>query len=390
MGILIKMNDLYYNPTTDNYDSSSQSYTPLSIADDVALKTECTNSTLSIESLFVETTIESETFKPIDKFENFSVVSSEDIDLNSKGIKTTKQLIVQKNDCRLDLGMIKYLNSLVVSCNLTNEDDCKIVLSTDKGTTWKYWNGVQFITTTSNVPLKDFSILTNEELSQWDSFMSEVETNGMTISTLSGIDLKFTAMSTVRFAFVISRDNYNTQSEISNFALKYEEISHLERMNKNTEYVIDMYDSGLRMTSQIDNTHIELYALMRETKLPNPPIPLRYLDTPVLTGVENEETQKLNLSWNAIDNAYMYKIFLNGEFLGVSLETSYTYRLDDGNLTYSFCVRAYPSDTKTYRASKYSNEVFVSKLNLLGIKVDEEIRYIAVKVDGEIMKIRIN
>lgn len=61
------------------------------------------------------------------------------------------------------------------------------------------------------------------------------------------------------------------------------------------------------------------------------------------------------VSWNAVENAATYDVYVDDELKESTVLTSYTLILEPGS--YGIRVKALPSDTKAYTASAFSNEV---------------------------------
>lgn len=89
----IKQDDRYYGFSDDNYNTDTQMYNEITL-DNI-------NSYLygnSVSNLTTEVTIGEETFRPIDKFSNFKIVSKYNIPKTIIGRKTKSSMIIANGD----------------------------------------------------------------------------------------------------------------------------------------------------------------------------------------------------------------------------------------------------------------------------------------------------
>lgn len=388
MGILLKMNDYYYDASSDSYDTESHKYLPIAMSDDdiSTINILISGSSLTIEDLFIKITIDNETFKPIEKFDNFNILSNADYNVYINGIKSNRQLIVQNSDTVFANDIMKYINSIRFNTNLS-ESYCKVIFSTDKGITWKYWDGARFLNLSTLIPLNDYCNLSSEELLNWNSAIDEIYKKGIDISTINTLNLKYTVTDQIRFAFVLARSKYDSTSELSSCLVNYDEVNHLKKLTKN-ECQMNLYDSGLLIVPTISNSHIEVYALTRETLKNIPTDSKEYLESPVITNVENGDNT-ITINWEPVKNCAYYKIFINSNLYDSISDTSFIYTLNEKIDDYYICVRAYPSDTTNYKASKYSNLIYFSTSCFLAYNDNGTEKYIMMPVDGALMKLKV-
>ena len=90
LSFLIKQNGLYYSILPEFYDNVTGTYTPIETSD--------FSKGFVVSELFTVIEIDMIQFKPIDKFDNFILVSEENIKLYTLGIKSNSELIVTNGD----------------------------------------------------------------------------------------------------------------------------------------------------------------------------------------------------------------------------------------------------------------------------------------------------
>jgi hypothetical protein len=324
-----------------------------------------------------ETTIEAETFKPIDKFDNFSIICSNNNDVAVKGIKNNKELLVLSADVNVMPDMISSINYFL----LTSVGDIKIIYSTDSGVTWYSYYNSAITKLNCVVPLKSYSSLTADELTSWNNTITEIETYGMNVDTFRSIDFETITISNLRFAYLINRVDYTSISEIQKNTMNYNTLGHLTKAKKD-DYDAMLFPYALKVSPLSDSPIVKVNALLSET-LKKPSTDNRtIIETPVLTMASTDTT--VTLSWNTVAYANYYKVYLNGVLIGTTSELTYTYNLADNKDSFAiFCIRACANDTTLYKSSNLSNML---ALDLRGYLATAANVYVGIKKGGTLYK----
>ena len=145
----------------------------------------------NIEDLTTEVTIDTESFKPIDKFTRFSIVSLKEKTIEIQGLKDNTELIISNQN--LSTVNAEMINNFVLETNKVANGDIKFVISNDNGVTWKTWNGTNWTSLTNTCPLTDdnkvkqYSQLSDSEKNKWNQFKDEIWNNGI-VTDIPDID----------------------------------------------------------------------------------------------------------------------------------------------------------------------------------------------------------
>lgn len=243
---LLKRNNQYYSILPEFYDSDLEQYIPL---DGLNF-----NKGFLFDDLFTETTINKKNFKPIEKFDNFRIVTDLKQDYNIMSLYSNKELIVANDDIVTSMAeKIDYFN---IIANETGNGLIKLAFSIDKGITWKTYNGAEFIDLSCNIPLKNYIDLTEEELILWNAAKEEIYSNGVTTELFNSIDFNLLNAKTVRFAYVLSRLTCSDTSETSQLDWQFDAKGSMRKMT-DSEHTVDVYEHSIKVTTLIDNQLIK-------------------------------------------------------------------------------------------------------------------------------------
>lgn len=271
---LIKMNGNYYNIELENYNVDTQTYNPISNTEITA--TEFSDYSFNVlDELFVDVTVNGETFKPIDKFDNFNFICAELVDTKVLGLKYQKGMVVRSLDIQTDFyDTVQYLTNTFArtTTTTTNEDgetvteytnttDIRIVFSTDAGDTWFTWDGYGFVTTDIIIPKKMYEDMTDAEKTQWDVAVDEVLTSGVTLDVANSLDYNIDRTQKLRWAYAFRRDTYSDISQVNNTELKYD-MKHSYRELQDSEYDFSIFEHSIEITSHIDTTEMKVNAVL--------------------------------------------------------------------------------------------------------------------------------
>lgn len=326
-----------------------------------------------------------ERFKPIDKFDSFQIINTNDDVVIANVLKSKKELIVSNNAFEMKYDVVNQLNYF----KLDSFGNVRIVFSIDCGQTWLSYIDNKIITLSCNIPLKVYSSLTSEELLLWNNCTEEIIEKGMTSDELSAVDFDAITFTSIRFAYVLVRDHYNEITEVSTLSLNFDAKGHLRKMKK-SEYDTLLYDYGLHIKSLIDTPLIKLNALLKESNNNNNSVDKRIkLATPTLSIVSNENNVTVN--WNSVEMANYYKVYVNGVCLEDSLVSPSTFEIEKNEGKYIFCVRAYSNDTTKYKPSDFSNMEHIDFARYLANTndIDGGYNYVAIKLGDNLFKLKV-
>ena len=229
---LLRQNNNYYSINESHYNSNTQIYNPLSgfIEDEM----------FDIGLLLKQVTIGNETFRPIDKFEKFSIVSNETFNASITGIKQNTSMIVASDTFGVrNASNIDYFKGYYT---LSIDSYIKMAVSVDEGETWKTATVLDGVTTWTDlnitIPKNMYSSLTSAEKAQWDNAKDVIYNNGMDISILETIDFNQIKDKNMMFAYVLYMPALDSVCKNQSLEWKFDSRGRMKKM-KDTEY--DLY-----------------------------------------------------------------------------------------------------------------------------------------------------
>ena len=215
---LVKKDGKYYSIKSENYDTTNKTYTEIN---DINVSNFSTYA-FRINELFNETTINDETFIPLDKFDNFSLISDGSFDVAINGIKTTSSMI-----CTLEpISMKKYktINKITGDCTIENNGAIKLIFSFDKGQTWKtygvsnsVWNDVNV-----DIPIKLYENFTDEDKTNWNDATNTILSDGISVQNLDNVDFQSVKTDKLMFAVAFSRPSYGDTCTLKGLNINYD------------------------------------------------------------------------------------------------------------------------------------------------------------------------
>ena len=242
----IKQDNKYYGFSDDNYDTTTKMYKEVTLDDIKNLKY---NSLIS--NLTKETTIGDETFKPIDKFTNFQLISP--CDNNPKtviGSKSKSGLIVANGD--IYAGKISNrINNFTLDNTVNNNSAIKMAVSFDNGSTWKTYKDGTFQELSITIPNKYYANMTDEEKTNYSNAKTTILENGFNASDLSSIDFNIDNLDTIRFAYVLYQDSINDDCKMSDLSWNFNAKGYLQKM-KDSEVDTSFCNGIIKITPLID------------------------------------------------------------------------------------------------------------------------------------------
>ena len=194
----------------------------------------------NIFNLINEITIGNETFRPIDKFEKFSIVSNETFNASIIGIKQNTSMIVASDTFGVrNASNIDYFKGYYT---LSIDSYIKMAVSVDEGNTWKTATVSSGVTTWTDlnitIPKNMYSSLTSAEKQQWDNAKDVIYNNGMDISILETIDFNQIKDKNMMFAYVLYMPALDSVCKNQSLEWKFDSRGRMKKM-KDNEY--DLY-----------------------------------------------------------------------------------------------------------------------------------------------------
>lgn len=248
---ILLMGNQYYGIKEEFYDSELQMFTPITKADILNNGFE-TYSISNIKKLFNEITIKEETFKPIDKFDNFKFISDLGNIIKVNAIKSSKELVVASGD--IVISMADTIEYMKLNTSLSDNSDVRIVFSTDKGVSWYTYDGTNIIPIDCIIPLKDYQVMSDEEKVKYNVAKDIITNVGMSIDIFNSFDFNLINSYGIRFAYVLTRPTYSDMSEVNELSWKFDAKGYMKEL-KDNEYNLDVYDHRIQL---IPNINIDL------------------------------------------------------------------------------------------------------------------------------------
>ena len=232
-----------YNDTTDEY------YT---IKDG---NIEIINSELTIEIINEKAIDPNDIYTCKDILPNeIIIVSADNIDILVNGIKSTNEMIIAKSDFpTIAQSNFDWFKN---ECEIDN-GNIKIVFSTDSGVTWTTHNGIDFEDLSITIPNKDYSLLTEEELNQWNNAKEVILLKGIESSELQNIDFNTLSLEQIRFAYVLNISSIDDMCINQKLVCQFDAKDTMKLM-KDDEINIEVLPTGIKVAPKVDSEMIKL------------------------------------------------------------------------------------------------------------------------------------
>ena len=256
MFFLIKMNNNFYSIKNKYYDIETKSYIPI---EENNISTNYNDYCFGMPELFQTITINDETFKPIDKFDNFSLITDKNVNVDILGLKYNTELIVSLND--IDLSCAESIKAVKLETN--KKQNVKIVISSDGGNTWNTYVDNEFKNIDKTIPLKPYELLTKEELVYWNDAANTIKDIGINVDEFNSNDFRkvLTNFKKIRLAYVINRETCEDSVEINKLSWQYDAKPTLQKMN-DSEYIVNILGNSVKLTSLIDSELIKVSVMI--------------------------------------------------------------------------------------------------------------------------------
>ena len=223
----IKQNNKYYSFSKDNYDATTKMYREITLDDINNGLYPC-----RLTDLISEVTIGEETFKPIDKFDNFQFVSKYNIQKTIIGRKSKTGMSIASGD--IYTKVTSRINSITLDNTVNNNSYIKMAVSFDNGITWKTYKDKKFTDLSINIAIKTYENMTTDEKNNWKSAKETILSEGFTPDILSTIDFNtIENLNTIRFAYVLYQDLYTDTCNVDNLSWNFNAKGKFTKLKEN-------------------------------------------------------------------------------------------------------------------------------------------------------------
>ena len=220
----IKQNNKYYSFSEDNYDTITKMYKEITLDDINNGLHAC-----QLPDLTKEVTIGEETFKPIDKFNNFQLVSKYNVPKTIIGRKSKTGMSIASGDIYTKVA--SRINSFTLDNTTTNNSSIKMAVSFDNGSTWKTYKDGSLTDLSINIAVKTYENMTTDEKTNWDNAKTIITTDGFAPGVLSTIDFNtIENLSTIRFAYVLYQDLITDDCKVNTLSWQFDAKGSFQKM----------------------------------------------------------------------------------------------------------------------------------------------------------------
>ena len=222
----IKQNNKYYSFSKDNYDTATKMYKEIT-SDDINNNLYLCN----LSDLTEEVTIGEETFKPIDKFDNFQFVSKYNEPKTIVGRKSKTGMSIPSGDIYTKVA--SKINSFTLDNTVNNNSYIKMAVSFDNGATWKTYKDNSFSDLNITIANKTYEDMTVDEKNNWESAKETILSEGFTTDILSTIDFNtINDLRTIRFAYVLYQDLINDSCGVNKLSWNFNANGKFQKMKE--------------------------------------------------------------------------------------------------------------------------------------------------------------
>lgn len=256
--VLLKSNNAFYSTDSANYNTTTKQYTPLNVtADQITPDFIETNGVLSA-TLLENVTIGTETFKPVDKFAKFQIITKGSNPVTLTGTKR-RQCLLRSKAAYSFKGMANIDNFTTVQ-TLAGSGSIKMAIQVEGETQWKTTadNGVTWIPLNITIPASNYKDLTPTDLIAWNGAISAILATGIPITSVSSINFNAFAGKKIFVAFVLNITNAVDKAILTSLSTQYDGTPYL-RLMKDSELNVDLIDDvTIQVTPLIANDLIKV------------------------------------------------------------------------------------------------------------------------------------
>ena len=190
--------------------------------------------------------------------DKFKLISNNNTNFKITGLKENSELIVSKNSTLLN--MQKRIDYFDMTGNTNNNSNIKCVFSIDNGIIWKTYDGNSIIDLNINIPSKQYSELTEVELSQWNLAKDKILEHGINYDELININFNDMSAEYIKFACVLYKDTPSDTCNLENLLMKYDSKDTYKVMTPEEVDIAVNYNS-VQVTPHIDSDEIKVNIL---------------------------------------------------------------------------------------------------------------------------------
>lgn len=255
---IIKSNNQYYSVTDANYNTTTKMYNALGITADLITPTYIDNVGSDVNAMISPVTIGGETFRPLDKFAKFQVITRSSNPTVVSGVKRTKSLIRSK--ASISFKGMSNIDKITAINTITNSGILKMALMIEGESEWrttadggKTWPAIPI-----TIPNAEYSTLTPTQLTQWNAARDQILAIGIPVVNIVNTDFSSFAGKKIFVAFAFNVENSPDKALLTALNIQYDG-NPFWRLMKDSESNIDMIDeSTVIFTPLITNDRIKV------------------------------------------------------------------------------------------------------------------------------------
>ena len=245
MSCYIKQNNKYYSFSEDNYDTITKMYKEITLDDINNGLHAC-----QLADLIKEVTIGEETFKPINKFDSFQLVSKGNYLKSIIGRKSKTGMSIASGDIYTKVA--SKINSFTLDNTVNNNSYIKMAVSFDNGSTWKTYKDKKFVDLNITIANKTYEDMTVDEKNNWKSAKETILSEGFAPDILSTINFNtINDLSSIRFAYVLYQDLINDNCGVNKLSWNFNANGKFQKM-KDSE-IETYFSNGVIMFVATEN-----------------------------------------------------------------------------------------------------------------------------------------
>ena len=190
--------------------------------------------------------------------DKFKLISNTNTNFKITGLKENSELIVSKNSTLLNIQ--KRIDCFDITGNTNNNSNIKCVFSIDNGIIWKTYDGNNIIDLDINIPSKQYSKLTEVELSQWNLAKDKILEHGINYNELININFNDMSAEYIKFACVLYKDKPSDTCNLKNLFMKCD-FKDMYKVMTPEEIDIAVNYNSVQVTPHIDCEEIKVNIL---------------------------------------------------------------------------------------------------------------------------------
>ena len=216
LAFLIKHNNKYYNINKSNYNEETKFFNECEKNLELGFS--------NLDELINEVTIGDETFRPIDKFDEFTILSDTNIKLHLDALKQNKEMLVATDD--ISLSIADNIDFFKITSS-TNNGDIKIAMSIDSGATWLGLNENK-----EPIALEIEDIYSKDT---WEESKEIIHANGLSVDDFNSFNFNELDSTLIRFAYVLNKEMFDAIVELDQLEFQFDAKGSMTNSNASFE-----------------------------------------------------------------------------------------------------------------------------------------------------------